>query len=328
MKPRWICICIWILVTATVASAVEGRWESAIRRFEMRDKQNPPAQGQVLMLGSSSIRGWDNRKWFPDVVTLNRGFGGSQIADSLQYADRIVLPYRPRLIVFYAGDNDVAAKKTPQRVFDDYKALVDKVARALPRTRWLYVAIKPSLSRWHLWPKMREANELIEAYCRGDERLTFVDIGKPMLGPDGRPRKELFKRDGLHLNEAGYELWTSRVGRAAGLPHRGMKIEKECFIWYEGPLPVSRAELLAGVMKAVRVKAKSKAGPRVEKVTVRVVDAKTKKAVEYSGNAAAGKLEGIRGAGTVTICLTAPAGGEKEAKLISNVLTLPVVLGP
>ena len=324
MKLRWVCV-LMVMTVAALGKPAQ-RWESAMRRFEAQDKQKPPGKGQVLLLGSSSIRGWDHRKWFPDIETINRGFGGSQIADSLQYADRIILPYRPRLIVFYAGDNDVAAKKTPQRVFADYKALVAKVARTLPRTRWFYVAIKPSLSRWNLWPKMREANRLIEAFSRGDERLTFVDIGTPMIGRDGRPSKGLFKRDGLHLNEAGYALWTSLVGKAAGLPHEGMKIEKECFIWYEGPLPVSRDELLAGVMKTVRVKAKSKKVSPGAKVTVRVVDAKTKKAVECSAAAAAARLKGIRGAGTVTICLVAPPGG-KDAKPVSNVLTLPVVLG-
>ena len=322
MKLRWVCVLMMTAVTAVGKPA--GRWEPAMRRFEAQDKQKMPAQGQVLLLGSSSIRGWNDRKWFPDLQTINRGFGGSQIADSLQYADRIILPYRPRLIVFYAGDNDIAAKKTPQRVFDDYKKLVAKVAQASPRTRWFYIAIKPSLSRWRLWPKMREANRLIDAYCRTDDRLTYVDIASPMIGPDGRPIQKLFKSDGLHLNETGYALWTSLVGKSAGLPYEGMTIAKEYFIWYDGPLPISRTELLAGMAKSVRVKPNWKKKLFFVRTTIRVVDAKTKKTVDCTANTA-DKIKGLRGAGTVTIRLPGHGGGT-DAKPISNVLTLPVRL--
>ena len=188
-----------------------ARWEAHIRRFEQRDKKSPPPGGAVLFVGSSSIVGWRTRQCFPKRQTINRGFGGSQIADSLYFADRIVIPYRPRAIVLYAGDNDVAARKTPETVAADFKAFVRKVHAAGPKTRVLFVAIKPSLRRWALWEKMRKANGLIEAHCKTDERLVFVDIAKPMLGADGRPRKELFRSDGLHLNAEGYKLWTSLV---------------------------------------------------------------------------------------------------------------------
>jgi len=195
----------------TTRPAASARWEPHIRRFEQRDKKTPPPTGAVLFVGSSSIVGWRTQQCFPKLQTINRGFGGSQIADSLYFAGRIVIPYRPRAIVFYAGDNDVAARKTPETVSADFKAFAKKVHGALPKTKILYVAIKPSLRRWRLWEKMHKANSLIEAQCKTDDRLTFVDIAKPMLGVDGRPRKELFRSDGLHLSAEGYKLWTSLV---------------------------------------------------------------------------------------------------------------------
>ena len=189
----------------------ENRWESAIRRFEDADRrQFPPKQG-VLFVGSSSIVLWDLQKHFPDLAAINRGFGGSQVSDSVRYAERIVLPYEPKIIVFYAGDNDVAAGKSPEQVSADYKQFVAKVHKRLPQTRIVYVAIKPSIRRWNLVEKMRAANALIRATAEQDERLVFVDIDRPMIGDDGKPRSELLRTDGLHLNDEGYKLWSALV---------------------------------------------------------------------------------------------------------------------
>ena len=195
-------------------SARTTRWEGAIRAFEQSDKKSPPPKGAILFAGSSSIRGWDVRRCFPKLDTINRGFGGSQIADSTAFAHRIILPCEPRIIVLYAGDNDIAAGKSPQRVLEDFKAFVKTIHDKLPKTRILFIAIKPSLARWRLVERMRAANKLIAEHAEAAERLGYVDIDTPMIGQDGRPRRELFRRDGLHLSAQGYKLWTSIL-----LPH-------------------------------------------------------------------------------------------------------------
>lgn len=220
MRPRntkaAVCppaaVLVLLLVSAdSPAADPKGfeRWESSIAAFEKQDQENPPPKGGILFVGSSSIRGWDLDEYFPNLPVVNRGFGGSQVADSVHFADRIVLPHRPRIIVLYAGDNDVAAGKSPQQVFADYKRFVETVHAALPKTRIVFIAIKPSLKRWSLWEKMREANGLVEEKTRADKRLEFVDVAKPVLGSDGKPIPEIFKSDGLHLNAQGYKLWTS-----------------------------------------------------------------------------------------------------------------------
>ncbi|HUT13320.1 MAG TPA: SGNH/GDSL hydrolase family protein [Thermoguttaceae bacterium] len=244
-KPLVSVMSRYVLPVAIVALAAAGRsdaqtppqenrWEATIGRFEAQDRQaSPPEQG-ILFVGSSSIVGWDVKKHFPDLPVINRGFGGSQIADSVHFAERIVLPYRPKIIVFYAGDNDVASGKSPQRVLADYQSFVAKVHRALPETRIVFIAIKPSISRWQLIDKMREANALIAAVTEKDQRLAFVDVDKPMLGDDGRPRGEIFKDDGLHLNAAGYELWSDLVR-----PHLKLRSCTECGMRIA---PAARAE--------------------------------------------------------------------------------------
>ena len=186
-----------------------GRWEKTIEVFERQDGQKPPPKDAVLFVGSSSIRFWDLKKSFPDLEVINRGFGGSELADSAFYAPRIVVKYRPRMVVLYAGDNDIGAGKTPERVFADFKDFVRAVHTPLPRTKIVYLSIKPSILRWKLVDRIRKANSSIEEYCKQGDGLVYLDVATPMLGPDGKPRPELFRRDGLHLNEKGYSLWAA-----------------------------------------------------------------------------------------------------------------------
>lgn len=195
----------------TLTAATADRWESDIAAYEAMDRKSPPVQDGIVFIGSSSVRLWDVRKSFPDLPVVNRGFGGSQLADSVRYADRILIPYRPKTVVLYAGDNDLAAGKSPEQVLADYKAFAAKVHGALPDTRIVYVAVKPSPKRWALIEKIRETNRLIRAAAEQDPRQVFVDVEKPMLTAEGQPRAELYRPDELHLNDEGYKLWTELV---------------------------------------------------------------------------------------------------------------------
>ena len=185
-----------------------SRWEQAIGAFEAWDAKNSFAADGVLFVGSSSIRMWRTQESFAKLGVINRGFGGSQISDVNRFAKRIVLKYAPRLIVFYAGDNDIAAGKTPEQVLKDYAAFIKIVHDALPRTPIIYMAIKPCRSRWPLWPKMDKANSLIGRFCVKDTRLFFVDGAAPLLGKNGEPDDKFYLDDKLHLSADGYKVWT------------------------------------------------------------------------------------------------------------------------
>jgi lysophospholipase L1-like esterase len=183
------------------------RWEPDIQRFEAADAKSPPAPGQVVFVGSSSIRMWKLQESFPGLDALNRGFGGSILPDSVHYFDRIVAAYKPRLIVLYAGDNDVNAKHSPEAIAADFEAFLKKAHAALPRTRVIYIGIKPSIKRWNLVDQVRAANKLIQAVCKNDPFADFIDVDAVMLGADGKPNPDLFAPDGLHMSPAGYKIW-------------------------------------------------------------------------------------------------------------------------
>jgi lysophospholipase L1-like esterase len=197
---------------AALAWVPTDRWEPEVQTWEEQDRRNPPRPGGVLFIGSSSIRLWNTlAEDFPGVDVINRGFGGSEIADSTDLAHRIVVPYRPRMIVLYAGDNDLASRRTPRQVRDDFAAFVARVRRDLPQVRIAFIAIKPSLARAHLLDRMREANALVRDYAAEQQGVVFIDVFTPMMTRDGNVRPELFVEDGLHLNREGYDLWKAVI---------------------------------------------------------------------------------------------------------------------
>ncbi|MDZ4859444.1 MAG: SGNH/GDSL hydrolase family protein [Candidatus Hydrogenedentes bacterium] len=205
--PAFVGIALLILFGAAKDLPAADRWEGAIKAFEAKDIENPPQSGSVLFIGSSSIRMWDLAKSFPGLATINRGFGGSYLRDSTHYADRIAIPYQPRAIILYAGDNDIASGITADELLIDFKAFEATIRKVLPETSIIYLSIKPSVKRWDQYPEQQKANKLIADYAKSGQRLRFVDVGTPLLGEDGKPRADLLLKDGLHLNEAGYAIW-------------------------------------------------------------------------------------------------------------------------
>ncbi len=199
-------------VPAAESNLHAAQWESEIRAFEAADETNPPPHDAVLFIGSSSIRKWQTlAEDFPGHKVLNRGFGGSHLADSVAFAERIVIPYKPRLVLLYAGDNDIAAGRSPEEVLVDFRAFVRKIRAALPQTQIAYISIKPCPAREKYLDLIKTTNRLVKKYVEAEDKLRFIDVFTPMLTQEGRPRPDLFLPDGLHPNARGYAVWTAII---------------------------------------------------------------------------------------------------------------------
>ena len=197
------------------------KWEQEIAAFEKSDREHPPEKGGIVFVGSSSIRKWTTLAAdFPRHRVLNRGFGGSQLADSVYFADRIVLPYEPRLVVLYAGGNDINAGKSSGQVFADFRAFVEKVRAKMPSVEIAYISIAGNPKRWAQVEQVKTANALIEAYTKEKSGLKFINVFPKMLGDDGLPRPDIFVEDRLHMNAEGYKLWTEIVRPFLPAPDR------------------------------------------------------------------------------------------------------------
>jgi lysophospholipase L1-like esterase len=201
-----------IAVAFLVQEAKPDRWEKEIRAFEEEDKKEKPPENGIVFVGSSSIRLWKTRAAFRDLPVINRGFGGSQIADAVKYADRLVLAYKPKVVVFFSGGNDLAAGKTPEQAFEDFKAFEKKLHDALPKARLLVLSHFSNIKRWNLDRELRRLNELKSGFATGNDLVTFINASDEMRNLDGTPRKELLLDDGLHLGPAGYAVWNRIAG--------------------------------------------------------------------------------------------------------------------
>lgn len=189
-----------------------SRFEKDIQAFEAESKVVPPPQGAIVGIGSSSMRMWTAiQEDLAPLMIIHRGFGGSMMNDALYFADRIVLPYRPRAVLLYEGDNDAAIGIPPEKIRETFDAFVTKIHQALPNTRIYVIAIKPSILRWNIWGTMQRANELLKAACDADTLLTFIDIATPMLDEKQEPKSGIFLGDNLHMNEKGYKIWKETI---------------------------------------------------------------------------------------------------------------------
>lgn len=187
-------------------------FEEVIQRFKVQDRKNPPPKNAFLFVGSSSIRMWKSlAEDMAPLPVINRGFGGSQAEHVLHYLDEIVLSYRPKAIVFYEGDNDLAAGVSPEAFLARCRVFAEKVHSSLPETRIYFLSIKPSGLRYHIWPKMQQANQLLQTFAKEHEYLDYIDIGTAMHDSSGRLRQDIFLPDDLHMNARGYAIWTKIV---------------------------------------------------------------------------------------------------------------------
>ncbi len=237
-------------------------WAEAMSAFATADDADAHAGG-VVFVGSSSIRLWaDLEKRYASYAAVNRGFGGSTLADCVKHMDQLVLPHKPRLVVIYAGDNDLAGGRTADQVLLDFVELASRIQEQLPKTQIVFVSIKPSPARIDLLGRIREANTKIRDYITTKRYLRYVDVFTPMLDANGKPRGELFGSDSLHLNAEGYALWHSLISPV--LPTD----EQPAMMKPPTPKDAAPAKPDDGVMKSAAAEAVSPAKPAVPAVDV------------------------------------------------------------
>lgn len=213
MRSVHLLSCLLLMCISTVC-AQEAPFQDEIRAFMKQDSLKRPPQHAILFVGSSSFRKWtDVQEAFPGHQIINRGFGGSTLPDVIRYADKIIYPYQPKQVVIYCGENDVASNDSvsARMVYDRFRILFYLVRDHLPAVPIVFISLKPSPSRVHLLPTMREANQYIRSFLQTQPATAFVDVYSLMLNPDGSVMKDIFIEDDLHMNAKGYQLWQKAI---------------------------------------------------------------------------------------------------------------------
>lgn len=190
----------------------QNRFGEEIQAFQKMDSLNPPPRGVILFTGSSSIRLWtDLTSRFPDLHIINRGFGGSEVSDVIQYAPTIIYPYQPSKTFIYVGTNDIGNGKKPETVINDIKNLVDGIQKKLPATKIYYISIQAAPIRQHLIEEIKKTNNEVKKFMAKRKNCEYIDLFEILLGPDGKPQAKYFGEDQLHMNKTGYDMWAEKI---------------------------------------------------------------------------------------------------------------------
>ncbi|MBK9709474.1 MAG: hypothetical protein IPO77_21535 [Acidobacteria bacterium] len=188
------------------------RFAADIEAFLKQDQVNPPPKGGILFIGSSIFRQWKNLKeQMAPLPVFNRAFGGSRTPEILYYMDKIVLPYEPKIIVYYCGSNDVNAGETAERISENFRQFAERVWAKLPATRIYYVSINRAPQKIDRWNVVDAANNLIRTYCEKDKKLGFIDVNPALFDREGNPRLELYQPDKLHFKDPAYDEFTAII---------------------------------------------------------------------------------------------------------------------
>lgn len=188
------------------------RFQDEINSYKQADISNPPPDGCYLFIGSSSMRMWKSlQEDFKDYPVINRGFGGSHFSDAIYYFDDLVNAYKPKKVVIYEGDNDIAGNKSTGKIMKDLKEFLGMIRGNLDNPDIAIISAKPSPKRWDLKDKYESLNEKFKKLASKNEDLTYIDVYTFMLNESGQPEPELFLEDSLHMTQKGYEIWEDQV---------------------------------------------------------------------------------------------------------------------
>jgi lysophospholipase L1-like esterase len=210
MRKIFLSACFALLSVLVIAQTTQPPFRKEIDAFKKKDSVQMPAPNSILFVGSSSFTKWtDVQDYFPGYPILNRGFGGSSLPDLIRYVDEVIIPYNPKQIVIYCGENDVAASDTvtAQTVLKRFQQLFGLIRNKLPKVPVAFISLKPSVSRWKFEPVIVETNKLIKDFLKKQSKAVFINVHDAMLNADGSVMTDIFIADNLHMNAKGYKIW-------------------------------------------------------------------------------------------------------------------------
>ena len=222
-KAKAVLLAFCFLYPGSWVSAQElhepSRWDNDIATFAAMDAANPPPEGAIVLVGSSSIARWNDQAEaaLAPLTVIPRGFGGSVMGDVLHHLDNVVLRYKPRAVLIYEGDNDTAYNVPTDTILDQLQQIIARVHEELPETRIYLLGVKPSILRWNIFDRAQLVNAGYQLIASANPLVTYVDTVNPFLNANGMVMDDIFVGDNLHFNATGNLIWGSVI-RAALMP--------------------------------------------------------------------------------------------------------------
>ncbi len=196
------------------STSVKGklRFQSAIDAFLKEDSVQPPPMHSIEFIGSSIFRKWEQLKeHMAPLPVYNRAFGGSRTHEVLYYMDKIVLPYKPKIIVYYCGSNDAGGSVPVDSITGNIKAFFEKAERKLPGVKIFFVSVNKAPSRQAKWSAIDSVNAFVKNYCSLVKTRRFIDVNPILFDSTGSARMELYLDDKLHFKDDTYREFTKII---------------------------------------------------------------------------------------------------------------------
>ena len=187
------------------------------KRVAQFEREGGIDESSIVMLGNSLTengKNWSGRLGIPEVV--NRGIIGDNTFGMTERLCQIT-PHHPKAIFLMAGINDMVNDNPAMNVANRVICLIDSIRQQSPETRLFVESILPINERTGRWRTLSGrtddipiANMYIRAYCES-KGITFIDLFHQMTYPDSNTLREELSYDGLHITEAGYQIWEKEI---------------------------------------------------------------------------------------------------------------------
>jgi lysophospholipase L1-like esterase len=206
---------------ASPAVDLAARFAQRVDAYEAADKLTPPPANAILLAGDSQFDRWKTvHEDLAGYTTINRGIDSFRTDDLIQYVDRLVIRYKPRMVILHVGGNDINRGKSPEQLLADTKTLIAKIRAGLPGVPIAWSSTTPGPARWAQAEQRKAANALVKQWMATEKGLTFIDLWDAMLTPDGQPREDIWVADRVHPNHEGYLIRVRLTRPVLGPPDR------------------------------------------------------------------------------------------------------------
>ncbi|WP_329905490.1 serine hydrolase [Porphyromonas pogonae] len=172
----------------------------------------------VIFLGDSLTEGGDWCKLLRKKHVVNRGISGdtgmgiySRLAD--------ILPAHPRKIFLMCGVNDISHGLSADSIVSLIDMNISRIQYESPETKLYLQSLLPINESFGRWKKLEgktdlipEINQKLEVLAK-DKKIPYIDLFPLFVEPGTHIMRKELTKDGLHLNDTGYGIWSKVLKR-------------------------------------------------------------------------------------------------------------------
>jgi lysophospholipase L1-like esterase len=165
-----------------------------------------PQHGGIVFVGSSIFQFWNKLgERMAPLPVLNRALAGTVTQDWLNRVGQVAA-YQPRIVVFYAGSNDISAGDHAGPIIKRTQQFVNALHAKSPDAFFYYTSINKAPEKRDRWDVVDAVNrEMQEFSGKNPNHVGYIELNTVLFDAQGKVRENLFLPDGLHFRPPAYE---------------------------------------------------------------------------------------------------------------------------